>query len=57
MSRLIRRGTRAQQEYSAQSISLTSSASILGPGPTQETLLPNAFSTMTLDDPTWNTDT
>nr|GEV43723.1 ribonuclease H-like domain-containing protein [Tanacetum cinerariifolium] len=35
----------------------TSPKGILGPISTQETLLPNAFGTMTLDDPTWNMDT
>ncbi|GJU13467.1 ribonuclease H-like domain-containing protein, partial [Tanacetum coccineum] len=48
-----------QPSYSAHNQSTT--AGILGPAPnmipTTETALPSAFSTMTLQDPTWNMDT
>ncbi|GJY07283.1 hybrid signal transduction histidine kinase M [Tanacetum coccineum] len=48
-----------QPSYSAHNQSTT--AGILGPAPnmipTTETTLPSAFSTMTLQDPTWNMDT
>ncbi|GJU44909.1 ribonuclease H-like domain-containing protein [Tanacetum coccineum] len=44
-----------------RSIKIAAQPSILGPVltfiPTKETLLPNAFSTMTLQDPSWNMDT
>ncbi|GJV79342.1 ribonuclease H-like domain-containing protein [Tanacetum coccineum] len=45
----------------ASTAQTTAQPGILGPAPTfiptQETLLPNAFSTMTLQDPSWNMDT
>nr|GEV13143.1 ribonuclease H-like domain-containing protein [Tanacetum cinerariifolium] len=49
------------QEATDQANTYDSSSGLLGPAPryypTQATTLPSAFSTMTLQDPTWNMDT